>query len=123
MSADTAEEPTAGYGPVDPDIKLRKLDEWDKNIVSFARSICKEKEGELDGRGHNKKPCAECVKLVRHVTECWFWVMLTKSKSVRGKADKIKAELPMLDLSQAFFVAAGLLDPEVAVTMGEWGAA
>lgn len=121
MSANLSDE-GVGHGPVDPDTKLKKLDEWDRNIVSFARAICKERD-EPDARGHNKKPCAECVKTVRHVTECWFWLVLTKSKSVRQKANKIKAELPMLDLSQAFFVAAGLLDPEVAVTIPEWGAA
>jgi hypothetical protein len=118
-SQDEAEE----TGPVDEDTKLKKLDEWDKNLVSFARSICKEKEGELDARGHNKKPCAECVKLVRHVSECWFWLFLTKSKSVRERARKGKLELPIVSLDQVFFIAAGLLDPEVAVTLPEWGAA
>jgi hypothetical protein len=107
---------------VDPDTKLKKLDEWDKNLVSFARSICKEKEGELDGRGHNKKPCSECLGMVRHITECWFWLVLTKSKSVKRKAEQNKLELPTVDLSQAFFLAAGLLDPEVAQTLPDWGA-
>lgn len=116
------EETGAADGQLDPDLRLKKLDEWDKNLVSFAKSICKEKD-ELDSRGHGKKPCAECVKLVRHVTECWFWLMLTKSKAVRRKAEQEKLTLPTLDLSQAFFVAAGLLDPEAAVTLPEWGAA
>lgn len=116
------EEPPDGLEAVDEDTLLRRLDEWDRNLVAVARSFCTEKD-EPDARGHSKSPCEACLKGTRHVTEFWFMAMLTKARAVRQRAEKEGLDLPMVDLYQALFIASSLLDPATSVQIEEWGAA
>jgi hypothetical protein len=123
VSSSTDETPTAGYGPVDEDTRLRKLDEWSKNLVSISKHVCGKKNDGTDEAGHNRWPCQECMIGVRKVTSYWHGALLLKSKAVRYRAEREGIELPMVDLATAFFLASSLLDPETAVTLGNWGAA
>lgn len=116
------EEPPDGLKAVDEDTRLKRLDEWSKNLVSLARSMCTEKD-EKDERGHNKKPCDDCLKGVRHVTEYWFQALQIKASAVRQRAQKEKLDLPLVDLFEAFFIASSLLDPATSVELDDWGAA
>ena len=114
-------EPPDGLAAVDEDTRLKLLDEWSKNLMRFATSVCGRVGGD-DGRGHSTVPCKDCVKGVRHVTEQWLWVLLNRAHAVKRRADAGE-ELPMVDLHQAYFIAAGMFDPEVAVQLPDWGSA
>lgn len=116
------EEPPDGLVAVDEDTLLRRLDEWDRNLVAVARSFCTEKDGP-DARGHSKRPCEGCLKGARHVTEFWFMAMLTKARAVKQRAEKEGVDLPMVDLYQGLFIASSLLDPATSVALPDWGAA
>jgi len=123
MSADLSNEPVAGFGPVDPDTRLRKLDEWSKNLVSISKHVCGRKNEGLDSGGHNRWPCQECMIGVRKVTSYWHGALLLKSKAVRYRAEREGIELPMVDLSTAFFIASAVLDPATSVELEDWGPA
>lgn len=116
------EEPPPGLELVDDDVRLMRYDEWDKGLVNLARSMCTVKD-ESDDRGHSKKPCSDCLKGVRHVTEHWFMAMHVKARAVLARAEKEGIELPMVNLHEAFFIASSLLDPATSVQIEDWGAA
>jgi hypothetical protein len=117
------EDPPEGLELVDEDTRLLKLNEWSKNLHSLAHACCLHGEGGRDSRGHERRPCAECVKTVRHVTEYWFMALHIKAKAVADRAAKDKLELPMVNLREALFIASATLDPAVSVSLPEWGAA
>ena len=117
------EEPPDGLELVDEDTRLRRLDEWSKNLFSLARACCDHAEDGEDSRGHAKRPCMRCMRTVRHVTEYWFMALHTKARAAEQRSEKEDLQLPMVDLFEALFIASSLLDPATSVAIEGWGAA
>lgn len=97
---------------MDDDVRTMRFDEWSKNLIEFAKAICDHVSDQAD------RPCIWCVKAVGLVTRCWLMVLLKKNGLLRMKED-----VPAVGLDDAYFIAAGLLDPEVSVAIKGWGPA
>lgn len=121
MSA--TEERPYGLGSVDDDALLIRYNEWSKNLLAIARKICTAKGSGYDDAGHSKWPCPLCVKAVQDLTMYWHQALLIKAKHVRALAVDKEMDPPLVDLSEAFFIASSVLDPATSVELEDWGVA
>lgn len=91
----------------DPDARLALHQRWDGQLRDMALALCGEGEG---------KPCGACVRGTLYVTQQWAeWL----------QAEALvwcEVEQPVLCLSDGLLVAAGKLDPAVALRTEGWEA-
>jgi hypothetical protein len=103
--------------------RVKRLEQWADRIGGIAISMCiHAKSGDKDEFGHSAFPCAECVRVVNHVTQQWAAVFFKESERHRAAFLADRGAPPiMVSHHMAYRVAGALLEPAMSLGLDRFG--